>query len=116
MKFHDPESHLLCFVWWPPSISLSNLPVFQDLDDEAKLGPRISASAHNQRAIPAMARKSKQSVVEKWQNYFQNGDLADWQRLCRDLGLADDLPSKKKCRAVGPPAPVGSAHVPEAAR
>lgn len=62
-----------------------------------------------------MARKNKTSVAEKWQNYFQKGDLADWQRLCGDLGLADDLPSKKKCRAVGSPAPVGSLGVVEAA-
>lgn len=51
-----------------------------------------------------MARKNKKlSVVDKWNAYFQNGDLEDWQRLCRDLGLADNLPSKTKCRKVSPP-------------
>ena len=49
-----------------------------------------------------MAPKNKKpSVVEQWRGYFGKGDLDDWQRLCGDLGLKDDLPSKKKCRVVG---------------
>lgn len=57
-----------------------------------------------------MAKKRKQeggasvskklSLVQKWNNYFKKGDLDDWRRLCADLGLPDDLPSKKKCRIV----------------
>lgn len=62
--------------------------------------PRSQLPLITAERTPAMARKKKQSVVEQWQNYFQKGDLADWQRLCRDLGLADDLPSKTKCREV----------------
>ncbi|KAJ4137698.1 hypothetical protein NW768_003286 [Fusarium equiseti] len=38
------------------------------------------------------------SPLQKWDNYFQKGTLQDHQRLCVDLGLPGDLPSKKKCR------------------
>ncbi|GJC84039.1 hypothetical protein ColLi_06877 [Colletotrichum liriopes] len=34
----------------------------------------------------------------QWDEYFGKRELADWQRLCRDLGLPDDLPSKTQCR------------------
>jgi hypothetical protein len=42
------------------------------------------------------------SLLQQWNNYFQKGTLEDFQRLCVDLGLASDLPSKTKCREVGP--------------
>src|SRR6478735_8739619 len=38
------------------------------------------------------------SPLQKWDNYFQKGTLQDHQRLCVDLGLPGDLPSKTKCR------------------
>ncbi|KAJ3524778.1 hypothetical protein NM208_g11918 [Fusarium decemcellulare] len=37
-------------------------------------------------------------LMTLWNNYFQKGTLEDHQRLCADLGLDSDLPSKKKCR------------------
>ena len=40
------------------------------------------------------------SPLQKWHNYFQKGTLQDHQRLCVDLGLPGDLPSKTKCRHV----------------
>ena len=43
----------------------------------------------------------KKSLVARWEAYIKKGDLEDWQRLCGDLGLANDLPSKTKCRKVG---------------
>lgn len=52
-------------------------------------------------------KQREAALVEKWRNYFKKGDLEDWRRLCGDLGLADDLPSKTKCRAVEfPPSPI----------
>ncbi|SPO00838.1 uncharacterized protein DNG_03586 [Cephalotrichum gorgonifer] len=48
----------------------------------------------------APKKSKKDALVAKWQRYFEKGDLEDWQRLCSDLGLRDDLPSKTKCRAV----------------
>ncbi|KAF3803544.1 hypothetical protein GCG54_00004715 [Colletotrichum gloeosporioides] len=37
-------------------------------------------------------------LISDWDEYFGDGDLDDWQRLCGDLGLPADLPSKTKCR------------------
>jgi hypothetical protein len=44
--------------------------------------------------------QSQYHVVYQWNGYFRKGTLDDWQRLCADLGLDDDLPSKRKCRKV----------------
>ena len=46
-----------------------------------------------------MAKKKKASkdLVKKWNEYFQKGELEDYQRLCGDLGLDNDLPSKTQC-------------------
>ncbi|EYB28036.1 hypothetical protein FG05_00484 [Fusarium graminearum] len=38
------------------------------------------------------------SLMEQWNDYFKKGDLEDYQRLCVDLDLPGDLPSKTKCR------------------
>ncbi|KAK3397467.1 hypothetical protein B0T20DRAFT_354161 [Sordaria brevicollis] len=37
-------------------------------------------------------------VVERWKHYFGEGNLEDWQRLCKDLGFDDVFSSKTKCR------------------
>ncbi|KAK6226935.1 hypothetical protein QIS74_00490 [Colletotrichum tabaci] len=37
------------------------------------------------------------NFFKQWDEYFGKRELADWQRLCRDLGLPDDLPSKTQC-------------------
>lgn len=49
-----------------------------------------------------MAKKKKSSafLAHAWNDYFGAGELKDWQRLCRDLGLRGDLSSKNKCRKV----------------
>ncbi|RGP62383.1 hypothetical protein FLONG3_10243 [Fusarium longipes] len=39
------------------------------------------------------------SLMEKWNDYFQRGTIHDFRRLCVDLDLPGDLPSKTKCRA-----------------
>ncbi|KAF5980031.1 hypothetical protein FBULB1_5431 [Fusarium bulbicola] len=38
------------------------------------------------------------SLMDQWNDYFKRGTLQDFQRLCADLGLPNDLPSKTKCR------------------
>ncbi|KAF4988066.1 hypothetical protein FGRMN_9986 [Fusarium graminum] len=38
------------------------------------------------------------SLLQQWNDYFQKGTLQDFQRLCADLGLPNNLPSKTKCR------------------
>lgn len=46
--------------------------------------------------------KNVAQVIYDWELYFGEGDggLEDWRRLCRDLGLPGDLPSKTQCRNV----------------
>ncbi|EWG37260.1 hypothetical protein FVEG_14754 [Fusarium verticillioides 7600] len=38
------------------------------------------------------------TLMDQWNNYFKKGTLQDFQRLCADLGLPNNLPSKTKCR------------------
>ncbi|KAH7269919.1 uncharacterized protein BKA55DRAFT_532540 [Fusarium redolens] len=38
------------------------------------------------------------TLMDQWNDYFKKGTLQDFQRLCADLGLPSDLPSKTKCR------------------
>ncbi|CCT62448.1 uncharacterized protein FFB20_06163 [Fusarium fujikuroi] len=38
------------------------------------------------------------TLMDQWNEYFKKGTLQDFQRLCVDLGLPNDLPSKTKCR------------------
>ncbi len=43
-------------------------------------------------------------VFEEWKAYFgAESNLANWQRLCGDLGLDDNLPSITKCKQVPSP-------------
>jgi hypothetical protein len=39
-------------------------------------------------------------VVKAWKEYFGEGNLDDWARFCRDLGLEGDFSSKTKCKKV----------------
>ncbi|KAK5657136.1 hypothetical protein OQA88_3664 [Cercophora sp. LCS_1] len=41
-------------------------------------------------------------IVKRWNDYFGSGGLADWQRLCVDVGLTGDYSSKTKCRKACP--------------
>ncbi|KAF4631442.1 hypothetical protein G7Y89_g6692 [Cudoniella acicularis] len=47
-----------------------------------------------------MARKKiRRDVVEEFDRYFGNAsNLANWQRLCWDVGIEEDLNSVRKCR------------------
>lgn len=49
-----------------------------------------------------MARRKKQlpKIVQAWEQYFQKGELDDWQRFMRDLGFTQDFTSKTQCRKV----------------
>ena len=47
---------------------------------------------------PSRAKKPK--IVKQWDDYFQEGELEDWQRLMRDLGIEGEFASKSKCRKV----------------
>lgn len=63
-------------------------------------------------AVVATSRPKKPKVQELWENYFGEGTLSDWQRLCGDLALPDDLPSKRQCRIVSNPAAAQPTHPP----
>ncbi|KAK6865977.1 hypothetical protein PG995_002505 [Apiospora arundinis] len=45
-----------------------------------------------------MARKhnKKPAIVKQWDEYFQNDDLENWQRLMKDLGLEGEFRSSEK--------------------
>ncbi|KAF7550717.1 hypothetical protein G7046_g7925 [Stylonectria norvegica] len=45
---------------------------------------------------PPKKMKAK-NLVKEWNSYFQKGDLDDFRRLCLDLGLDGNLPSKTQC-------------------
>ncbi|KAJ4271843.1 hypothetical protein NW762_000551 [Fusarium torreyae] len=47
---------------------------------------------------PSEPANKHASLLAQWNDYFQQGTLQDFQRLCADLGLPDHLPSKTKCR------------------
>lgn len=58
-------------------------------------------------STPANNDKKKKpgspSIVRRFDTYFGAGALADWQRLCRDVGLEGEYPSKNQCRKVSLP-------------
>ena len=44
----------------------------------------------------------KRDIVGEFSRYFgEETKLANWQRLCRDVGIEDGLQSVTKCREVG---------------
>ncbi|KAK1834796.1 hypothetical protein QBC39DRAFT_251641 [Podospora conica] len=43
-------------------------------------------------------KNKKTSIVTRFDTYFGSGDLSDWQRLCKDIGLEGDFTSKTQCR------------------
>lgn len=47
--------------------------------------------------------KDQLAIVQAWDDYFGAGGLADWARLCQDLGLEGDFSTKGKCRKVWRP-------------
>lgn len=46
-------------------------------------------------------RATKKTIVAEFQRYFgDESKLENWQRLCKDVGIDEDLPSITKCREV----------------
>ncbi|KAK3950471.1 hypothetical protein QBC32DRAFT_217312 [Pseudoneurospora amorphoporcata] len=68
--------------------TIHNRPFFEPPPSSSIMGKKKNRPAH----------PKKHDVVVRWKNYFGAGHLEDWQRLCQDLGLDGDLPSKRKCR------------------
>ncbi|KAK1984094.1 hypothetical protein LZ30DRAFT_586882 [Colletotrichum cereale] len=78
-------------------------------ETETSVAPKPKGAAAP-KAKEGKRAKAEEDFSSKWDEYFGKRELADWQRLCRDLGLPDDLPSKTQCRKVSqhPPPPARS--------
>ncbi|CAJ0545888.1 Ff.00g093610.m01.CDS01 [Fusarium sp. VM40] len=68
-----------------------------DDESESEIVPGFGAMTLTPRTSSDSTNKSL-SLLQQWNNYFQKGTLEDSQRLCADLGVTSDLPSKTKCR------------------
>ncbi|KXH45446.1 hypothetical protein CNYM01_00835 [Colletotrichum nymphaeae SA-01] len=77
-----------------------------DLQNPKSVDPKEEKKANGENSAPRMNRKLtgkeqakvQTNLVARWQEYFGKRELADWQRLCGDLGLEADLPTKTQCR------------------
>ncbi|KAM0216714.1 hypothetical protein ACHAPA_006250 [Fusarium lateritium] len=70
---------------------------YTDEDSESEIVPGFGAMTLTPSTSSNSINKSV-SLLQQWNDYFQKGTLQDFQRLCADLGLDSDLPSKTKCR------------------
>lgn len=62
----------------------------------------IRNAPHNTKPLPKTTL-AKRNIVNDFAAYFGNeSQLGNWQSLCNDVGLADNLPSIRQCRAVSP--------------
>jgi len=82
----------------PPVQPSKESPVKPTVQPTGKAYPKLEPRP--QEGLGSQATNAEFNVVETWRKYWGQGLLADWQRLCRDLGVAGDLSSKKKCKAV----------------
>ncbi|KAK2023592.1 hypothetical protein LX32DRAFT_656849 [Colletotrichum zoysiae] len=74
----------------------------------AKTKSEAAAAATTPAPAPASKTKAKtkkekraeaeEDFLAEWEQYLGKRELADWQRLCDDLGLPGNLPSKTQCR------------------
>ncbi|KAI4601697.1 hypothetical protein KJ359_011828 [Pestalotiopsis sp. 9143b] len=48
--------------------------------------------------VEAKNPPKKSKIVTRWEDYFKEGNLEDWNRLMKDLGFVDEFPSITKCR------------------
>ncbi|KAM0244634.1 hypothetical protein ACHAP5_006098 [Fusarium lateritium] len=70
---------------------------YTDEESESEIVPGFGAMNLTPSTSSNSTNKSV-SLLQQWNDYFQKGTLQDFQRLCADLGLDSDLPSKTKCR------------------
>ncbi|KAI6761772.1 hypothetical protein HG531_002325 [Fusarium graminearum] len=71
--------------------------IFEYDDSESEIVAGLNALALTPSTSSELPSK-RMSLMEQWNDYFKKGDLEDYQRLCVDLDLPGDLPSKTKCR------------------
>ncbi|KAL2883614.1 hypothetical protein SGCOL_000756 [Colletotrichum sp. CLE4] len=66
--------------------------------NEMKANGESSAPNTDRKLTQKEAANLQTNLVARWEEYFGKRELADWQRLCGDLGLDTDLPTKTQCR------------------
>ncbi|TQN65126.1 hypothetical protein CSHISOI_10297 [Colletotrichum shisoi] len=68
-------------------------------DDDGGGGVLLAKTEERSASRTKAEKKAEDEAnfFKQWDEYFGKRELADWQRLCRDLGLPDDLPSKTQC-------------------
>ena len=63
----------------------------------SKVSPKLSSGTK----VKSEASTSKRNIVAEFDGYFgKESRLANWQRLCRDVGIEDELRSITQCRNV----------------
>jgi len=73
------------------------------------LGQNTASEDNNYAPVPEILSireqqklNRKRDIVGEFSRYFgEKTKLANWQRLCRDVGIEDGLQSVTKCREVG---------------
>jgi hypothetical protein len=62
--------------------------------------PRTASGSQNP-LQPPHRRRPKRNIVAEFERYFgEVSKLENWQRLCADVGIEDDLPSLTQCKKV----------------
>lgn len=61
----------------------------------------LSSNPKSKKEIAKYRRAKGKFIAEHFDDYFgEDTLLQNWQKLCRDLGLQENLPSITKCRKV----------------
>lgn len=87
--------------WWLNPLVSSTLPFHLKSTEDCKSDKAQNSEEFTKTAAPQIPQKKKmRKIVDEFNRYFGDGTLENWQRLCRDIGIEDDLPSVKQCRLV----------------
>ncbi|KAK8056898.1 hypothetical protein PG993_002125 [Apiospora rasikravindrae] len=60
----------------------------------------ISNGEMNSLGAGEAERSRSFQIVKRWDDYFQDDALENWQRLMKDLGFQEEFRSKTQCRNV----------------
>ncbi|KAF6841139.1 hypothetical protein CPLU01_00700 [Colletotrichum plurivorum] len=82
------------------SLRVSNTESANTANTTTRTNSATQKKARNNQKEETKKAKDVAKLIKDWNAYFGQGDggLEDWQRLCHDLCLPDDLPSKTQCR------------------
>ncbi|KAK0746114.1 hypothetical protein B0T18DRAFT_488747 [Schizothecium vesticola] len=69
------------------------------LSDQPTTSPSIpNSNLASKNTNGTKKNKRSSSIVRRFDTYFGSGDLSDWQRLCWDVGLEEEYPTKTQCK------------------